>query len=179
MKKSRCTRAGIIPIMALLIVGFILTINLGSLAGLNEMKSAAPKNNPDFDLIVTNPIDLQKLKSYGLPIIIDFGSDSCTACKDMAPVLKELNETLRGKAIIKFVDVLKYSSLYKGFPIRLIPTQVFIGSDGKPFVPADPVAYMMSYYSDRVSGEHLFTRHEGGMTKSQLLSVLKEMGVNP
>lgn len=177
MSRSSGRRAGIISIVALLMVGFVLAINPGSLAGSGEIEYVAPKSNPDFDLIGTNPIDLQKLKSYGLPIIIDFGSDSCTACKDMAPVLKELNETLQGKAIIKFVDVMKYSTLYRGFPIRLIPTQVFIDGDGKPFVPADPVAYMMSYYSDRLTGEHLFTRHEGGMTKSQLLSVLKEMGV--
>ena len=179
MKRSNTTRAGTISLMALIIVGFVLIMNLGSVAGLYEMENAAPKSNPDFDLNVTTPIDLQKLKSYGLPIIIDFGSDVCTICKEMAPVLKELNETLRGKAIIKFVNVIKYSSLYKGFPIRLIPTQIFIGSDGKPFVPVDPVEYMMSYYTDKASGEHLFTRHEGGMTKTQLLVVLKEMGVTP
>ncbi len=44
----------------------------------------------------------------GFPIIIDFGADSCIPCKEMAPVLKKLNEEWQGKVIVKFVDVWKY-----------------------------------------------------------------------
>ena len=58
-----------------------------------------------FPLHVTDAIDLEELKSYGLPIIIDFGADSCVPCKEMAPVLEKLNEELKGKAIVLFVDV--------------------------------------------------------------------------
>ena len=73
--------------------------------------------------------------------MIDFGADSCIPCKEMAPVLKELNEELRGKVIIKFVDVWKYQSLAEGYPISVIPTQVFFDKDGKPYTPKDPEAH--------------------------------------
>jgi thioredoxin 1 len=95
----------------------------------------------------------------------------------MAPVLKELNEELKGKAIIKFVDVWKYQELAQGYPISLIPTQIFIDANGKPFKPKDPQASQMKMYSTKDKGEHVFTAHEGGMTKDQLLSALKEMGM--
>lgn len=134
-------------------------------------------DNPDFALHVTKEIDLEKLKSYGLPIIIDFGADSCIPCKEMAPVLKELNEELRGKAIIKFVDVWKYQSFSEGYPISVIPTQVFFDADGKPFSPKDPEAMQMNLYSSRDKSEHVFTTHEGGIKKDQLLAALKEMGM--
>lgn len=133
--------------------------------------------NPDFALHVTEKIDLEKLKSYGLPIVIDFGADSCIPCKEMAPVLKELNEELKGKAIIKFVDVWKYQPLAEGYPISVIPTQFFFDASGKPYNPKDPQAMKMMLYALRETNEHVFTAHEGGMTKDQILSALKEMGL--
>ena len=105
--------------------------------------AAADGDNSDFALHVTEKLDLDKLKSYGLPIIIDFGADSCIPCKQMAPVLVELNEELQGKAIIKFVDVWKYQELAQGYPISLIPTQIFIDSTGKPYSPKDPETMKM------------------------------------
>ncbi|HBY19687.1 MAG: thiol reductase thioredoxin [Clostridiales bacterium GWE2_32_10] len=137
----------------------------------------ALKNNSDFALHVVDQLDIEKLKSYGLPIVIDFGADSCIPCKEMAPVLKELNTELHGKAIIKFVDVWKYQKLADGYPISVIPTQIFFDKEGKPYVPSDPEKMQMLIYSHKVTNEHVFTTHEGGMTKEQLLSALKEMGI--
>lgn len=134
-------------------------------------------DSPDFDLEVTEKIVLEKLKSYGVPIVIDFGSDSCIPCKKMAPVLKELNSELKGKAIVKFVDVWKYPDLADGYPISLIPTQILIDANGKPYNPKDPQALQMKQYSSKDTGEHVFTTHEGGITKEKLLGVLKEMGL--
>ncbi|MDD4047477.1 MAG: thioredoxin family protein [Clostridia bacterium] len=131
----------------------------------------------EFSLYVTEEIDLDNLKSYGLPIILDFGADSCIPCKKMAPVLKELNEELRGKVIVKFVDVWKYQSLAADYPLSLIPTQVFFDSSGNPYNPKDAETMQMKFHYTEDNSEHIFTTHEGGMTKDQLLTVLKEMGM--
>ena len=133
--------------------------------------------NADFSLDVTDVIDLDHLKSYGIPIIIDFGSDSCQPCKEMAPALKALNEELQGKAIIRFVDVWKYQELADGFPISVIPTQIFIDASGNPYVPKDSATIPMKMYTSKDAGEHIFTTHEGGLTKSELTTILKEMGM--
>lgn len=145
----------------------------------NNKKDIAAVNdsNPDFALHITEKIDLEKLKSYGLPIVIDFGADQCIPCKEMAPVLKELNTELQGKAIIKFVDVWKYQELAQGFPISLIPTQIFIDANGNPYSPKDAEAMQMKLYTLKDTGEHALTAHEGGVTKEQLLEILTEMGL--
>lgn len=135
-------------------------------------------DNPDFALHVEEDFDLEKLKSYGLPIIIDFGADYCQPCKEMAPILEEVNQEMLGKAIIKFVDVQKFYSITEEYPISVIPTQVFYNDKGNPFVPKDPGAYNMKAYSMKDTGEHIFTVHEGGLTKKQLLEIITEMEEN-
>ncbi len=128
-------------------------------------------------LLVTDSKELEGLRSLGLPVIVDFGADSCIPCKEMAPVLEELNRTLHGKAVVKFVDVWKYKDLAEGYPLRVIPTQFFFDKDGKPFTPSDAKKFQMLLYATEASKEHIFTAHEGGMTRDQLLAVLEEMGV--
>ena len=161
----------IIPILILAVIGGIWFLK-------NTGKSPATTDiNADFALNVTEKLDLEQLKSYGLPIIIDFGADSCIPCKQMAPVLKELNEELQGKAIIKFVDVWKYQSLAQDYPISVIPTQVLIDSEGNPYTPKDANAIQLNMYSSKDTNKHIFTTHEGGITKEQLLNILKEMGL--
>lgn len=132
--------------------------------------------NPDFVLTVTEPLDLEKLKSYGLPILIEFGADWCDPCRQMAPIIESLNAELQGKAIVRFVNV-DNAALAEGFPISVIPTQLFIDSNGKPYVPAESNPYRMKTYSLRDTEEHVYTTHEGTLTGEDLTAILKEMGM--
>lgn len=134
-------------------------------------------DNTDFTLHATDKIDIDKLKSYGIPILIDFGADSCIPCKEMAPVLKKLNEELRGKAIIRFVDVWKYQELSEGYPISVIPTQVLYDSAGNPYTPKGSDAALFEMYSSNDTNKHIFTTHEGGMTEEMIRAALVEMGM--
>ena len=164
------------------IIKFVIPLAiLIAVAGIWILKNAEKDSQPtdggdDFALHATESIDLERLKSYGLPIIIDFGADSCAPCKEMAPVLEELNSELRGRAIIKFVDVWKYPELAEGYPISSIPTQAFFDAKGKPFDPQNPVGLRLRRYANE-EGEQFMTVHVGGMTKEQLLTVLEEMGM--
>lgn len=142
-----------------------------------ESTAGIDYSSSEFDLDATEDFDLNKLLSYGLPVIIDFGSDSCMPCKEMAPTLEELNDELRGKAIVKFVDVWVNTKAAEEVPVRVIPTQFFFDKYGKPFVPADPENSAFTMYQLKETNEHVFTSHEGGMTKEEILAVLKELGV--
>ena len=130
-----------------------------------------------FPLHVTEAIDLEELKSYGLPIVIDFGADSCIPCKQMAPVLEKLNEELKGEAIILFVDVWKYGELATDFPVQVIPTQILIDAEGNPYAPSENVGVEYMQYTYRDTGALAFTVHQGGVTEGQLMEALAEMGV--
>lgn len=169
----------VIPIIIVILVfaiWLIKNVNKNDTT-ISENKGINEQDAQDFSLHVTDNFDIEHLKSFGLPIIIDFGADSCIPCKEMAPVLKELNEELRGKAIIKFVDVWKYPELAQNFPLKVIPTQYFFDKDGKPYEPSLLLNLQMIKYSTNDTNEHIYTAHEGGMTKEQLFKVLKEMGL--
>ncbi|MHC1787843.1 MAG: thioredoxin family protein [Christensenellales bacterium] len=135
--------------------------------------------DPNFTLH-TEKIDLQVLSAYNLPMILDFGSDDCIPCKEMAPVLKTMNAEMRGKAIIRFVDVWKYTNGADGFPVQVIPTQVLVTAEGKPYVPSEAMessGIRFTMYTRKDTKEHVFTVHQGGLTEEQMRLILKDMGV--
>jgi len=152
------------------------TANVVETAEINE--AVETDKVPVLNLHVTEAIDLEELKSYGLPIVIDFGADECIPCKEMAPVLEKLNEELQGKAIILFVDVWQYQDLAIDYPIRVIPTQVLIDSEGNPYTPSDNIDVQLMMYGNKATNEHIFTTHEGGITEEDLLQILYEMGMD-
>lgn len=134
----------------------------------------------EFALDATDDFDLELFLSYGLPAVIDFGADECIPCKEMAPILNELNEELRGKAIVKFVDVWQNSEAANVVPLSSIPTQFFFNADGSPYVLEDPESAAQDgfyMYTLKSTGEHVFTAHIGGLSKESLMAVLREMGV--
>ncbi len=144
----------------------------------SETTTAETEENVNTDfLLAASEIDLEKLKSYDLSIIIDFGADSCIPCKEMAPVLKKLNQEWQGKVIVKFVDVWKYPNAAADFPVQMIPTQFFFDAQGNPFVPSDSEGMQMQMYVMKETGEHVYTGHVGGMTEEQIRAVFKEMGI--
>jgi thioredoxin 1 len=89
-----------------------------------------------------------------LPKLIDLGADKCIPCKQMAPLLEQLKKEYAGQMDVEFIDVWKNEEAAKKYKIKLIPTQIFYGADGK----------------------ELF-RHEGFFGKEDILAKWKELGV--
>lgn len=88
-----------------------------------------------------------------LPVMFDLGSDTCISCRDMRKVLIDTNLKLEDKAIIKFIDVIKYPDLLDQFDMRVMPTQYFYNKDGK-----------------------LYKKNEGPLTKEKIYEIFAEMG---
>ncbi len=128
----------------------------------------------DFALNASH-IDLEALKKHGVPMIIDFGADSCIPCKEMAPVLRKLNAEMQNVALIKFVDVWKNPKGADGFPVQVIPTQIFVLADGTPYTPKDVQDVPFRMYSTKDTKEHVFTVHQGGLNEDQMRRILKDM----
>jgi len=91
----------------------------------------------------------------GLPRMVDLGADKCIPCKMMAPILEELKSEYEGTLIVDFIDVWKNPDEGPKYNIKLIPTQIFFDASGK----------------ERF-------RHEGFISKEDILSKWKELGVD-
>lgn len=185
MNRRKLLRIIVPAIIILFIVGIWAFKNYGETektavvptqAGGEGASTAASED--DFALNAQT-LDLEKLSSYGMPIVIDFGADWCGPCKDFAPILDAMHEEMLGKAIIKYVDTDEYSEIASEFPIQVIPTQVFINSDGTPYMPSEDIDIEFSEYNYKDTGEVAFTVHQGGLTEDELRAILVDMGVEP
>jgi thioredoxin 1 len=97
--------------------------------------------------------EFKKAVAAGKPILVDFGANSCLPCRQMRPVLKELEKESAGKASILVIDVYKYQNLARDYQVQLIPTLVFLDSKGKEVF-----------------------RHVGALEKDKIAAKLKEIG---
>lgn len=106
-------------------------------------------------LSLPKTVGAEKPTKSGLPRLVDLGADKCIPCKMMAPVLEQLKKEYTGRMDVEFIDVWKNEKAAKDYKIKLIPTQIFYGADGK----------------------ELF-RHEGFYGKEDILAKWKELGVS-
>jgi thioredoxin 1 len=94
-------------------------------------------------------------EAAALPRLLDLGSDKCVPCKLMAPILQELKSEYAGRMVVDFVDVRVHKEIGTEYGLKVIPTQIFFAADGT----------------------ELF-RHEGFMSKEDILARWDELGVD-
>ena len=95
-----------------------------------------------------------EVKPLALPLLLDLGSAQCIPCKMMKPTLDDFMANYADRFETRFIDVnLDLESAQK-YGIRVIPTQIFFGPEGN----------------------ELF-RHEGYLSKEDILAKWKELGV--
>ena len=90
-----------------------------------------------------------------LPRLVDLGAGKCIPCKMMAPILEELKAEYAGRLRVDVYDVWENRGIGEKFGIRVIPTQIFYSAAGKEL-----------------------WRHEGFMSKEDILAKWKELGIN-
>jgi len=104
-------------------------------------------------VIVTNNLELDFSKHK--VTFIELGADRCIPCRMMQPIMREIAEEFAGQVQVVFYDVWKDPKPARKYRIRLIPTQVFIDTNGKEF-----------------------SRHVGFFPKKEILKLLNQKGVN-
>lgn len=170
-KKNLFLKIGV-PLLIVGIIGFIFASKIEENG---EQESNLSSNILSYEV---DSIDIENLKTYNLPILIDFGADGCLACQQIEPILKKLYEKWQGKVIIQSVDVWKNKNAAADFPIQLIPTLVLYTKEGTPYVPSkdleEELGLTLYYHKD--TGEHLFTIYEGVLSEEDLEKIFIEMG---
>ncbi|HPR17869.1 MAG TPA: thioredoxin domain-containing protein [Candidatus Cloacimonadota bacterium] len=89
----------------------------------------------------------------GLPTVLDLGSDTCIPCQMMMPIFDELEKELAGKVNVILLQIADYRNLANKYEVRVIPTQIFFDRSGAQY-----------------------WRHEGFLSKEDIIEKLKEMG---
>lgn len=160
----------IIPLMIVIVIVGIFIYKKVSVLDENNDSVVTP----GFALDATYDFDLEELKSYNLPIIIDFGYESCPACKIIAPIIKNVNEKYQGRVLVKYVDIEKNQEAALDFPLRVVPTQFFFYADGTPYMPRENQRDFI-VYAEKDTNEPVYTAHEGVMTESEFDEIIKEL----
>lgn len=90
-----------------------------------------------------------------LPKLLELGADKCIPCKEMVPILEELQKEYAGVLEVEFIDVWKPENQQAAveYGIRSIPTQIFYSPEGKEL-----------------------WRHVGFLSKADILNKWKELG---
>jgi thioredoxin 1 len=91
-----------------------------------------------------------------LPRFLELGSVGCKACADMAPIVEQIKAAYTGCLSVEFYDVREDPAPAEKYGIKLIPTQIFIDSEGREIF-----------------------RHEGFLAKDDILPILAKMGIKP
>lgn len=128
-----------------------------------------------FNLNVTEMVDFNKLTSQELPVIVDYGADTCIPCINMAPVLEKLNKEMAGRVYIKFADIWKYPNINKNIYVKIIPYQVFFDKSGKPYEPSQKVLSYVNFITKTDNGKHIFTIHIGELKENQMRMIIEDM----
>jgi len=124
-------------------VGVMAVVLAGGVAVVRGGERAAP------------PAVAQAASTKPVPRLVDVGAGKCIPCKAMAPILEGLKVEYAGRMEVLFVDVWKDPDAATPYGIRMIPTQIFYGADGRELA-----------------------RHEGFMGKDEILAQWKSVGVS-
>jgi thioredoxin 1 len=89
-----------------------------------------------------------------VPRLVDLGAGKCIPCKAMAPILDQLRSDYAGRMEVVFIDVWQRPEEADAYRIKMIPTQIFYGADGRELA-----------------------RHEGFIDRAQILAKWKALGI--
>lgn len=99
-------------------------------------------------------ISLEQALTNGKPTLAEFGRGTCIPCKEMKPILEELSAEYKSELNVVTVEVDDNIDMTRQFGIMMIPTQIFLDSDGKEVF-----------------------RHVGFYPKEEIITQLKKMGI--
>lgn len=84
----------------------------------------------------------------GKPTVVEFGANSCAACREMKPVLAALARDHGARITVADIDIVKEREYIRRYQIRLMPTQVFYDARGQE----------IGRNMGKISGEEILTR---------------------
>jgi len=134
----------LVKIRAFLLLAVALTILL--------FACSTPEVDPNASYLASIP--LEKVLTNGKPTLAEFGWRECIPCKEMRPILEDLDKEYKGKLNVVIVEIPFHEDLAEEYGIRVMPVQIFFDSKGNEVV-----------------------RHGGFLPKEAIVGQLEKMGI--
>lgn len=138
-------------------MGIVLVLVMAIVAVLLWKKKAPSQRESPIPITPSRAIEEsggEQRSEKKLPTLLELGSDKCTPCKMMMPILQELSVEYAGRMNVETIDVWKQPSVGKRYGIKLIPTLIFLDAEGREVF-----------------------RHEGLISKEDILRIWKKVGI--
>ncbi len=136
---------------------------------------------PDYLSPYTETLDFELYASFEKPLIIDFYGEDCYACELMEEDFEKFFANYSDFITIKGFDAWKHPEINYYFPLQVVPTQFFFNADMTPFIPSERLVEQISgfaYYTDKETGDVVYTVHMGALFYDEAVLIAEEMGVN-
>ena len=132
-------------LLSTLLMFFVITCSKTD----SNKKSTNSKNETNITSNDSSDVETKPKVTF-----VELGSVSCIPCKMMQPVMEAIEEEFGEQLKVVFHDVWKDNTPAQKYGIKLIPTQVFLDSNGVEFF-----------------------RHEGFLPKETIEKLLVENGL--
>ena len=103
----------------------------------NQANNGEGENAATSEMTTTNPEEgqdewaKQTTIMSSKPMVVDFFATWCGPCKELAPILDEIEQNHKGEIIFKRIDVDQEPELAQEFNIQAVPTLMFITHKGE------------------------------------------------
>lgn len=114
---------------------------------------ASSLSHADAPMLQPVPFETVKPLIGTKPLMLEFGSTSCHSCQVMGRLLYQI-KSKHPKSNIYFIDIYKDMDAAKAYGVVMIPTQVYLDSEGK-----------------------VLEKHIGTIGEEELAAKLKKMGI--
>lgn len=113
---------------------------------------ADPDADPNASYLASIP--LEKALANGKSTLAEFGWRECIPCKEMRPILEELDQEYKGKLNVVIVEIPFHEDLAEKYGISVMPVQILFDNKGREIA-----------------------RHAGFLPKEAIVGQLERMGI--